>query len=83
MNNIEQFVCYQDRRFTLAAAGSAGPRVLGQGDALEVFEYGRFQSVRVCSGGYGGWYYITAAGRPARFAIGMRARNYRATCSTI
>ena len=83
MGNTEQVVCYKNGRFVLAAAGSAGSQVLGQGDVLEMFEYGRFRLVTVCSGGYGGWYYRSAAGRPARFAIGMRARNYRAKCSTI
>jgi hypothetical protein len=83
MNNIEQFVSYEGGRFVLPAAGSQVPQVLGQGDRLEVFEYGRFQSVTVCSGGYGGWYYLTAGGRSARFAIGLRARNYRAICVNI
>ena len=83
MENMEHMVCYADSRFVLVASGSASSQVLCQGDTLEVFEYGRFQPVEVCSGGYRGWYYITADGRPARFALGMRAQNYRAGCSSI
>lgn len=81
--NIERMVCYENGRFVLVAAGSAKSQVLGQGDTLEVFEFGRFQPVTVWSGGYRGWYYTTADGRRARFAIGMRVRNYRATCANI
>jgi hypothetical protein len=84
MEHTECLICYDKQdRVVLAAAGSGGSQVLDQGDTLEVFEYGRFQLVTVYSGGYCGWYYLTAAGRPARFAIGMRTQNYRAKCSNI
>lgn len=80
---MEYTVCYEDGHFMLVSASSTNSQALHQGDTLEVFQYGGFQPVTVCSGGYHGWYYVTTDGQPARFAIGMRAQNYRATCANI
>ena len=46
---------------------------LGAGDVLGLVASSRRQAVRVASGGYRGWYYITADGQRARFAFCMRA----------
>jgi hypothetical protein len=47
--------------------------VLVAGDVLELGGNGR-HAVRVASGGYRGWYYITADGQQTRFALCMQAR---------
>lgn len=48
--------------------------VLQAGDVVEAYLQGQYQPVRVASGGYKGWYYVTEAGRKERFALCMRAR---------
>lgn len=47
--------------------------VLVAGDVLEFDASGRRQAVHVASGGYRGWYYITADGQQARFVLCMQA----------
>lgn len=49
-------------------------QVLMAGDVLELGANGCRRVVRVASGGYRGWYYVTASGRRARFALCMQAR---------
>ncbi len=49
-------------------------QVLVADDVLELVANGGWQAVRVASGGYRGWYYITADGQRARFALCMQAR---------
>lgn len=49
-------------------------QVLDAGDVLELGESGRRQAVRVASGGYRGWYYVTDNGQRARFALCIQAR---------
>ncbi len=48
-------------------------QVLVAGDVLELVANGRRQAVRVASGGYRGWYYVTDRGHRARFALCMQA----------
>jgi Domain of unknown function (DUF5348) len=47
---------------------------LQAGDVFEVRIGGEFQAVRLKSGGYKGWYFVTAADRRARPALCMKAR---------
>jgi len=83
METTERWVHFEDGRVVLAATSSEGSQVLNAGDEIELLMGGRFQPIEVCHGGSRGWYYVTADGQPARFAVGMLARNYRARCSTI
>lgn len=49
-------------------------QVLVAGDVLELVANGGWQAVRMASGGYRGWYYVTNRGQRARFALCMQAR---------
>ncbi len=73
MEPNERFVNFERGRYVLSSA-QGGSYILGAGDVIELYQFGRFEPVRVEHGGYRGWYYVTAAGRCARFALGMRAR---------
>jgi hypothetical protein len=44
------------------------------GDVFEVRVGGQWQAVRMESGGYKGWYFVTADGQRARPALCMKAR---------
>jgi hypothetical protein len=61
-------------RYVLAGRQGVDDHVLAAGDVLELSTSGRCQAVRVASGGYRGWYYVTADGQRGRFALGMKAR---------
>jgi hypothetical protein len=77
MEGTERWVCFEHGHVVLAASGTEKPQVLNKGDVIELFEHSRFQPVEVCDGGSGGWYYVTAEGQPARFAVGQRVQGYR------
>lgn len=74
MEPNERYVNFERGRYVLSSAHGAGTYVLSAGDVIELYQFGRFEPVRVEHGGYCGWYYVTAYGRRARFALGMRAR---------
>ncbi len=54
-------------------------QVLVAGDVLELGANGHRQAVRVASGGYRGWYYVTDRGHRARFALCVQARLLAST----
>jgi hypothetical protein len=54
-------------------------QVLVAGNVLELVANGHRQAVRVASGGYRGWYYVTDRGHRARFALCMQARLLAST----
>jgi hypothetical protein len=70
----EYRIAYQDGRYVLF--GQQQSIVLEVGDWLELCIGERWQVVRVCSGGYCGWYYETADGRRGRFAVSQQAQGY-------
>ena len=70
----DRFVNFENGRYVLTGERGMGTYILSAGDVFELDIQGQFQPVRVASGGYNGWYYVTADGQPARFALGMRAR---------
>jgi hypothetical protein len=49
--------------------------VLEAGVVVEVFTGSQWQAVRLCSGGYRGWYYETLAGERGRLALCMPVRQ--------
>ena len=67
-------MAFESGRVVLIGEYGMGRYVLAAGDVVELYTQGRFQPVRVESGGYRGWYYVTADGQRARFALGMKAR---------
>ena len=71
----EGVIGYNSEHFVLVVRhDGTEEHVLGVGDVLELSDSGRLQAVRVASGGYRGWYYITADGQQVRFALCMQAR---------
>ena len=74
MERNERFVSYESGHYILVGEYGMGRYVLSAGDVVELYTQDRFQPVRVEHGGYRGWYYITADGQRARFALGMKAR---------
>jgi hypothetical protein len=60
--------------FVMVDRSGAVVRVLVAGDVVELALGGSWQVVRVCSGGYKGWYYVTASDERGRFATSMQAR---------
>ena len=74
MERNERFVSYESGRYVLVGEYGMGRYVLSAGDVVELYTQDRFQPVRVENGGYRGWYYVTADGQRARFALGMKAR---------
>jgi hypothetical protein len=74
MEPNERYVGFEAGRYVLVGQRGMGTYILTAGDVIELFIQGRYQPVRVASGGYRGWYYITADGQRARLAISMQAR---------
>jgi hypothetical protein len=68
-------VSYQIDRYILIDVHNIGVRTFSVDDAFELFLDGRWQTVILKSGGYKGWYYVTASGERARLALGMRCRQ--------
>ena len=77
MESKARFVSYEAGRYVLIGEYGMGTYVLTAGDVLELLISGRWQRAYVASGGYRGWYYITADGQSERFAVGMWARLVR------
>ena len=74
MESSEGFIGSDGCHFVLMGRPGHDDCALSAGAVLEVYINGRFQPVRVVSGGYRGWYYVLADGRRGRFALGMQAR---------
>jgi hypothetical protein len=74
LESNERWVAYEDGHYILVGRYGMGRYILSAGDTLELLIQGRFQPVWVANGEYHGWYYVTADGQRARFALGMRAR---------
>jgi len=74
MESSEGHISYNADRYALVGRQGLDDHVLSVGDVLELSANGRRQAVRVASGGYQGWYYETADGQRARFALCMKAR---------
>jgi hypothetical protein len=74
LESNERLVAYEDGHYILVGRYGMGRYILTAGDTLELFHQARFQQVWVVRGEYHGWYYVTAEGQRARFALGMRAR---------
>jgi len=74
LESNEGVIGYNGEHFVLIARQvGMEEHALGAGDVLELSASGRRQAVRVASGGYRGWYYITADGHRARFALCKQA----------
>lgn len=73
MESNESYISYNADRYVLAARQGLDDHVLAAGDVLELSTSGQRKAVRVASGGYHGWYYETADGQRARFALCMKA----------
>ena len=67
-------LAFADGHFVVMNEAGAVIHTLVAGDLIEVSLCGCWQVVQVCSGGYKGWYYLTQAGRPGRFALCMKVR---------
>jgi len=74
MESSEGFIGYDGCHFVWVGRSGHDACVLSAGAVLELYLTGRFQPVRVASGGYRGWYYVLVDGRRGRFALGMQAR---------
>jgi len=61
-------------RYTLVGSNGHVSTWLTAGDILALSIDGQDQRALVASGGYRGWYFVTADGRRGRFAISMKAR---------
>jgi len=70
----ERWVSYEAGRYVLLGRPGVAGYPLLAGTVVELCVGGRFQPVRVASGGYCGWYYVMDDGRRGRFALGMQAR---------
>lgn len=74
MESSEGYISHNADRYILAGRPGLDDYVLSVGDVLELAIGGGYQTVCVAGGGYHGWYYHTAGGERARFALCMRAR---------
>ncbi len=74
----EGYIGYGSEGFTVVNQQGHEVVTLRVGDTLELFIGKGWQWVRVESGGYKGWYYVTARSQPARFALAMQIRGYQA-----
>ena len=72
--NIEGVLGYSLCHYKLVGQHGMDQHCLQAGDVLEVRVGGEFQTVRLETGGYKGWYFVTADGRRARPALCMKAR---------
>ena len=75
MESSEGFIGYDGCHFVLVGRQGHDECVLAADAVLELYISGRFQPVRVASGGYRGWYFVLANGQRGRFALGMQARE--------
>jgi hypothetical protein len=73
---LESLIAYDptQRAYTLGGNTGQSNHVLTAGDVLALSISGQDQLARVASGGYRGWYFVTADGRRGRFATSMKAR---------
>ncbi len=74
----EGYIGYGSEGYTVVNQQGHKVVTLHVGDTLELFIGKGWQRVQVESGGYKGWYYVTADGQPARFAVAMQIRGYQA-----
>ena len=74
MELSEGYISHNAGRYVLTGRSGVEDHVLAAGDVLELALGGRYQTVCVAGGGYHGYYYHTAGGERARFALCMRAR---------
>lgn len=74
----EGYIGYGSEGYTVVNQHGHEVMTLRAGDTLELFIGKGWQRVHVESGGYKGWYYVTADGQPARFALSMQIRGYQA-----
>jgi hypothetical protein len=72
--NTEGVLSYGLGHYKLVDQHGMDQHCFQAGDVFEVRVGGEFQAVRLESGGYKGWYFVTADGRRARPAICMKAR---------
>jgi uncharacterized protein DUF5348 len=72
--NTEGVLGYGLGHYKLVNHHGMDQHCLQAGDVFEVRAGGEFQAVRLESGGYKGWYFVTADGRRARPALCMKAR---------
>ena len=76
----EGYIGYGSEGYTVVNQQGHEVVTLGVGDSLELFIGTAWQWVRVESGGYKGWYYVTADGQPARFAVAMQIEAIKRRC---
>ena len=74
----EGYIGYGSEGYTVVNQQGHEVVTLRAGDTLELFIGKGWQRVQVESGGYKGWYYVTADGQPARFALAMQIQGYQA-----
>jgi len=74
MESNEGYISYDRDRYILAGRQGLDDHLLAAGDVLELSISGWRQAVCVASGGYRGYFYVSADGLRARFALCMKAR---------
>jgi hypothetical protein len=73
MESNEGYISYDRDRYVLTGRRGLDDHLLAAGAVLELSINGWRQAV-VASGGYRGYFYVTADGLRARFALCMKAR---------
>ncbi len=79
----EGYIGYGSEGYTVVNQQGHEVVTLRAGDTLELFIGNGWQRVHVESGGYKGWYYVTADDQPARFAVAMQIRGYQAAACLV
>jgi Domain of unknown function (DUF5348) len=72
--NTEGVLGYGLGHYQLVDPHGMDQHCLQAGDVFEVRVGGQWQAVRMESGGYQGWYFVTADGERVRPALCMKAR---------
>ena len=72
--NTEGILGYALGHYLLIGQHDGDQHCIQADDVFEVHISGQWQAVRMESGGYKGWYFVTADGERIRLALCMKAR---------
>ena len=72
--NTEGILGFALGQYLLIGQHDGDQHCIQAGDVFEVHISGQWQAVRMESGGYKGWYFVTADGERIRLALCMKAR---------
>jgi hypothetical protein len=72
--NEKFLLAFADGHFVVVDESGSVIHVLLAGGLIELSLRGFWQVVQVQSGGYKGWYYVTASGEYGRFAVSQQVR---------